>query len=506
MSKFFGSLVVTLILTSSVLSQVGVNTTTPRGELEVLARTNGGGFLTPRYALSGATDVVTVTNPQGGALIAGTIIYNTATVGGGNAVDPGLVYWNGTVWSPLVAAGGGGSGGWELTGNSISATDFLGSTNAQPLNFRVQNNDVGSFLTTNSFRLGRSTTLLGSGSVALGFEANVNGTDAVAIGRKAAATAGSTTALGFDSVADMADATALGRGAKAKANGATAAGLQATASGTASAAYGQGSRATGTRAIAIGLGATADKDDAAAIGKDSKAQGARATAVGNAANSSGADAIAVGEATAAGSRAIAIGKGAKTANDDAISIGNNANTNAFNNAVALGRDATVTENNMIRLGGTNIGKIEGQVAYSFPSDERFKYDISENVPGVAFIQNLKTVTYKFDRDALSKFRGEKTLAKNLNIIESGFLAQNVEEAARLVGYDFNGVNVPKDKTKDNYTLSYSLFVVPLVKAVQEQQAQLEQQQAQIEELKYQIQGFKELKQELKEIKALLSKG
>ena len=49
----------------------------------------------------------------------------------------------------------------------------------------------------------------------------------------------------------------------------------------------------------------------------------------------------------------------------------------------------------------------------------------------------------------------------------------MEEAAKSVGYDFSGVDAPKND-KDFYGLRYAEFVVPLVKAVQEQQAMIEE--------------------------------
>jgi hypothetical protein len=68
------------------------------------------------------------------------------------------------------------------------------------------------------------------------------------------------------------------------------------------------------------------------------------------------------------------------------------------------------------------------------------------------------------------------------IRQSGFIAQEVEQAAKEVGYDFNGVFVPENPETDNYSLAYAQFVVPLVKGMQEQQAMIESQQAQIAEL------------------------
>jgi len=48
---------------------------------------------------------------------------------------------------------------------------------------------------------------------------------------------------------------------------------------------------------------------------------------------------------------------------------------------------------------------------------------------------------------------------------SGFSAQDVDAAAKSIGYDFSGV----DKSSETLGLRYAEFVVPLIKAVQEQQ-------------------------------------
>jgi hypothetical protein len=63
-----------------------------------------------------------------------------------------------------------------------------------------------------------------------------------------------------------------------------------------------------------------------------------------------------------------------------------------------------------------------------------------------------------------------------------FIAQEVEEAARALGYDFSGVDAPKNDN-DFYGLRYGTFVVPLVKAVQELADRVGGQQVQIEELR-----------------------
>ncbi len=67
-------------------------------------------------------------------------------------------------------------------------------------------------------------------------------------------------------------------------------------------------------------------------------------------------------------------------------------------------------------------------------------------------------------------------------MHTGFIAQEVEKAAIDAAYVFDGVHIPAH-ADDNYSLSYSQFVVPLVKAVQEQQVMINNLQSEIATLK-----------------------
>ena len=111
------------------------------------------------------------------------------------------------------------------------------------------------------------------------------------------------------------------------------------------------------------------------------------------------------------------------------------------------------------------------------SDKRFKNNIQENVAGLDFILNLRPVTYSLNVEKINDFlgvtglQGSDEILKNAArkkeaIIQTGFIAQEVEEAAQSLGYDFSGVDAPKNE-HDFYGLRYAEFVVPLVKAVQE---------------------------------------
>ena len=128
--------VLTLVIglfTSILNAQVGVGTTSPNGALDVTSTNNG--LLIPRIALS-ATNVATVITPT-----TSEIVYNTNTSAvGPNQVTPGFYYWNGTLWIRLTT---GNNNDWTLTGNAgtAPATNFLGTTDAQPLVIRTNNTE-----------------------------------------------------------------------------------------------------------------------------------------------------------------------------------------------------------------------------------------------------------------------------------------------------------------------------------------------------------------------------
>jgi hypothetical protein len=67
------------------------------------------------------------------------------------------------------------------------------------------------------------------------------------------------------------------------------------------------------------------------------------------------------------------------------------------------------------------------------------------------------------------------------VIQTYFIAQDVEKIAQSIGYDFSGVDVDEIGI---YGLRYAEFVVPLVKAVQELSAQVNELTA----LVYSLQG------------------
>ncbi len=147
----------------------------------------------------------------------------------------------------------------------------------------------------------------------------------------------------------------------------------------------------------------------------------------------------------------------------------------LNNATVIGNFTTVDASNKVRIGNGSISSIGGNVAWTNFSDARIKDNVQEKVVGLAFINALRPVTYHLNVDKQDKLMGVENSSNwegkydIENISFSGFIAQEVEQAAQKTGYDFSGV----DKSGKLLGLRYSEFTVPLVKAVQEQQVQIE---------------------------------
>ncbi|MDI9341432.1 MAG: tail fiber domain-containing protein [Sediminibacterium sp.] len=189
---------------------------------------------------------------------------------------------------------------------------------------------------------------------------------------------------------------------------------------------------------------------------------------------------------------------ANTTGNYNTSIGAYSNMSAgtFTNATALGYNAVTNASNRLWLGNA-VTTVWTTNSYNV-SDGRFKKNISAApVKGLEFIKRLRPVTYNFDAKALtehltqgmSEEMKKQYLSVDFNSTESlqqtGFIAQEVEEAAKAAGYNFSGVHKPSDKY-DTYGVSYYQFVVPLVKAVQEQQQMIDEQKAVNEKLMQQV--------------------
>ncbi|MFK8012968.1 MAG: tail fiber domain-containing protein [Marinicellaceae bacterium] len=178
-----------------------------------------------------------------------------------------------------------------------------------------------------------------------------------------------------------------------------------------------------------------------------------------------------------GDRNVAVGSFALSANTtggnntalgyDAFVTGN------FFNSTAIGAFAQPNASDTVRIGNSTIATIGGFANWTNVSDARFKKNVKQDVPGLVFINMLRPVSYQLDMDAIAAFNKTPDDARLANSeilkaseIQTGFVAQEVEAAATSLGFDFHGIDKPKNNSS-HYGLRYAEFVVPLVKAVQE---------------------------------------
>lgn len=147
-----------LVLSLKTFSQVGIGTTTPRGILDVNSSTTG--FIPPQVALTASNVAAPVTNPQGGAIVAGTMIYNTATAGvSPNNVIPGFYYWDGTKWLLLSNQNTASPNDWRILGNggTSATTNFIGTTDAVDFVARTNNTEKVRVTSAGNVGIGTAT-------------------------------------------------------------------------------------------------------------------------------------------------------------------------------------------------------------------------------------------------------------------------------------------------------------------------------------------------------------
>ena len=352
---------------------------------------------------------------------------------------------------------------WSLTGNTgmVDGTNFIGTTDNIPLDIRVNNQKAGRidhllYNTFYGYQSGNATT--GSENVANGYQAlyaNTTGNNNAANGCKAFYT---------------------------NVNGSynTATGYMALYSNTIS-----------FNNTANGSGALVNNTTG---GYENDAIGFRALYN----NTSGRNNTAIGKK--------ALYKNKTGGNNTAIGSDADVSASNLDNATAIGSKALVNASNKVVIGNGLVTVIGGYANWSTLSDARFKKNIQQDVHGLDFIMQLKPVTYNLDIQKLNSFLGVEERNKNAKQIQAivakesicynGFLAQEVEQAAAAVQYNFSGVIKPAH-AKDHYSMSYSDFVVPLVKGMQEQQKMLEAKDAEIKAIK------ENLQQQINELKKLV---
>ena len=371
---------------------------------------------------SGVTQVFAGTGANA-TLVAGGLQITRGTLAAGNVLTSD-VNGNATWQTPTA---GSGSSSWSLTGNSgtVDGTNFIGTTDNVPLNFKINNTAAGRIDFSNNTLFGLSSGgANGTYNTVIGDRAlneNIGGNFNTAIG-----------AAALFSNQNGVDNIAVGYNA-----------LVGNTSGNTNVGVGVSTlqeNSTGSNLTALGSYVDVSMDGFS-----------NSTGIGSGANIDGSNEVILGNNLITSIKAQV--NGITTLSDGRFKKNINENVPGLE-FIKLLRPVTYNYN------------IKGLDAYRAPNSQ------SSKGPG-------GTVT------AQPQTKDENAIVQKEKILYTGLVAQDVEAAAKKIKYNFSGLYIPQN-SKDTYGLSYVDFVVPLIKAVQQLTASNDSLQNQITDLQNQL--------------------
>jgi len=179
-----------------------------------------------------------------------------------------------------------------------------------------------------------------------------------------------------------------------------------------------------------------------------------------------------------------------------ICIGRNVNPSAADgtNQITLGHDINGDSNGTFSFGSSSgivHNHFGSDATWTRTSDERLKKNITDTDLGLSFINDLRTVKYNWkgsheldSTDSQLEHLYKADPADNTmetDVTMHGFIAQEVKAALDTAGVD-DWAGWEED-SKGVQRISREMFVIPLVKAVQELSAQVTALQAEVNTLK-----------------------
>ncbi|MBF7093297.1 tail fiber domain-containing protein [Flavobacterium sp. ALJ2] len=159
---------------------VGIGTTKPDASAALDITSTNKGLLMPRVSLTGTKELIPVIASAANSLM----VYNTATI---SDVTPGYYYWDRPFQKWIRVLDSNTSNPWNLTGNDVKSTDFIGTTNDVDLVFKRKGVQAGKLSAINtSFGVNALTkNTIGINNVAIGsnaLAANTTGGHNIATG------------------------------------------------------------------------------------------------------------------------------------------------------------------------------------------------------------------------------------------------------------------------------------------------------------------------------------
>lgn len=466
--------------------KIGANPGTINGSSALEIEATNKGVLIPRVTLIS----VTSTSFMAAAPVEGTLVFNNA-----GSLDHGFYYWDGAKWelltksSTIINNTGTGPFSYYNSGTGV-VMSAPGNVNVASGNSGLAtgygNQATGQYSTA----MGQSNTVSGNTAFAVGIYNNVSAQYASAHGQSNTVSGNTAFASGYNNNVGTQYSAAFGEGNTVSGITAFASGLTNTVSTQYSAAFGQSNTVSGITSFASGYSNTASGSYSVAFGQTNQATASSTLAVGYNNTASGQYAAAIGGTnTASGQAAIALGFNNTASGLNSIALGAGANTAGLANSVVLADGAATSASAAYQLTGhfingyrfqanngtgveienlghmrpstdgqQNLGAsnmrwntIYAQNGVIQTSDVRFKDHIRPLPYGLATIMQLHPIAYSW------KGGGEPKI---------GFSAQEVRSIIPEVVQTGNDA-------QQTLGINYAEMVSVLVKAVQEQQAQID---------------------------------
>jgi hypothetical protein len=188
---------------------------------------------------------------------------------------------------------------------------------------------------------------------------------------------------------------------------------------------------------------------------------------------------------------VSTGASLRTGNDNIlIGKGADVSANAAANQITIGNDIDAGGNNNFSFGkASNIvtNDFDSDANWSRSSDKRKKREIYDQELGLDFVNDLRTVNFQWKpSNEFPKEWNDYSEENNMDtdVVMHGFIAQEVKEALDKHSSErdskFSGWKEGEDGMQHT---SREMFVIPLIKAVQELSAQVDTLKKEIKELK-----------------------
>jgi hypothetical protein len=187
-------------LTVNNAGNVGIGTETPTAILDVQSTINGVAF--PRMTTVQKLAIV--------APVEGLEVYDLTL--------KQKSFYNGIAWVQSASAGAGGGTAWLTGGNTgTTASNFIGTTDAQDLVFKTNGQQIAKFSGDGNYTisLGAGSDASGNASIAIGQDVTASGSSSVAFGGSTMASGNGSTAMGYGASASGEFSTAMGAGTTA---------------------------------------------------------------------------------------------------------------------------------------------------------------------------------------------------------------------------------------------------------------------------------------------------